>query len=103
MGQCEALLRSIANRMAADRDLASSLERQSFMRDPVTGEDTEVRRSRMTPAALRARAGVWSRQYDLVAEILDVRLAPCAERLSEIVARLPTRAVPASAQADAQP
>ena len=49
------------------------------MRDPLTGEDTEVRRSRMTPAALRARAGIWSRQYDIVAEIHDVRLAQCAQ------------------------
>ena len=49
------------------------------MRDPLTGEDTEVRRSRMTPAALRARAGIWSRQYDIVAEIHDVRLAQCAK------------------------
>ena len=75
MGQCEALLRSLANRMASDRELASSLERQPFMRDPLTGEDTEVRRSTMTPAALRARAGIWSRQYDLVAEIQEARLA----------------------------
>ncbi|MEI6775826.1 MAG: hypothetical protein WCK70_02900 [Chloroflexales bacterium] len=79
MGQCEALLRSLANRMASDRELASSLERQPFMRDPLTGEDTEVRRSRMTPAALRARAGIWSRQYDIVAEIHDVRRAQCAK------------------------
>ena len=79
MGQCEALLRSLANRMASDRELASSLERQPFMRDPLTGEDTVVRRSRMTPAALRARAGIWSRQYDIVAEIHDVRLAQCAK------------------------
>ncbi len=79
MGQCEALLRSLANRMASDRDLASLLERQPFMRDPLTGEDTEVRRSRMTPAALRARVGIWSRQYDIVAEIHDVRLAQCAQ------------------------
>ena len=79
MGQCEALLRSLANRMASDRELASSLERQPFMRDPLTGEDTVVRRSRMTPAALRARAGIWLRQYDIVAEIHDVRLAQCAK------------------------
>ncbi|MEI6776498.1 MAG: hypothetical protein WCK70_06325 [Chloroflexales bacterium] len=79
MRQCEALLRSLANRMASDVELASEVDRQPFMRDPVTGEDTEVRRSRMTPAALRARAGIWSRQYDLVAEIRDVRRAPCAQ------------------------
>ena len=75
LGQCHALLRRLANRMAADTALASELDRQPFVRDPVTGEDTEVRRSTMTPAALRARAGMWSRQYDLVAEILDERLA----------------------------
>ncbi len=85
MGQCEALLRSLANRMASDRELASSLERQPFMRDPITGEDTEVRRSRMTPAALRARAGIWSRQYDLVAEIQEAR---CAQRAEGEAARV---------------
>ena len=78
MGQCRALLCSLANRMAADTALASEVDRQPFVRDPMTGEDTEVRRSRMTPAALRARAGVWSRQYDIVAEIQEARLAQCA-------------------------
>jgi hypothetical protein len=98
MGQCEALLRSVANRMASDWELASSLERQPFVRDPITGEDTEVRRSRMTPAALRARAGIWSRQYDLVAEIQEVRLAQCAQEWEEARAAVTARCCPSGQQ-----
>jgi len=77
--ECEALLRSLANRMVSDREWASEVERRPFMRDSVTGENTEVRRSRMTPAALRARACMWERRYDFIAEIHDVRLAHRAE------------------------
>ncbi len=98
MGQCEALLRSLANRMAADTALASELDRQPFVRDPITGEDTEVRRSRMTPAALRARAGVWSRQYDLVAKIQEVRLAQCAQEWEEARAAVTARCCPSGQQ-----
>jgi hypothetical protein len=94
MGQCEALLRSVANRMASDRELASSLERQPFVRDPITGEDTEVRRSRMTPAALRARAGIWSWQYDLVAKIQEVRRVQCVQEWEEARAAVTARRCP---------
>jgi hypothetical protein len=69
-----ARLRSLERNIVADLKLAAELRARPYVLD-IDGQITTERRSPKTPAALVARAWVWAKQYAIIAQVHEERLA----------------------------